>query len=54
MRTANEVAAYCDHAFEASQRALLSGHIDNFRLFAQQHAGLAELYHHLRRGGSIH
>ncbi len=49
-----DVANYCDQMFEAGQRALVAGDMDQFKRFAQYHQGFAELYHHLSAGGSIH
>ena len=48
-----EVADLCDHTFEAAQRCLQAGALDDFRHFAEQHRYLAEFYYHLRNGGMV-
>lgn len=50
----NEAVSLCDLTFEASQRALASGNIEEFTKMARFHNGYAELYRHLQSGGAIH
>lgn len=51
--TPETAASYCDHAFEAAQRALAGGQLEAFSRFAEIHKAYAELFHHLNNGGSI-
>lgn len=48
-----DVATYCDHAFEAAQRALVSGELEQFQHWTKIHRAYSELYHHLNAGGMI-
>lgn len=49
-----EIDFYIDHTFAASQQALLAGNAPEFRKWAEMHAALAELWHHVKSGGLIH
>lgn len=49
----NDIGYYIDHTFAASQQALLCGDAAEFRKWAEMHAGLAELWQHVKSGGLI-